>query len=104
LSLDPIGYSSRLLNRLPTARYPPTLMTKTSCKTCIHFRTAPYQAPLTGCWHGDNMTVTQKPAYLDQQQSPGDHRVINLRGDCQQHEAKPKRPSLLDRLRAMGAA
>ncbi|MFT5475735.1 MAG: hypothetical protein ACI8Y8_001068 [Planctomycetota bacterium] len=79
-------------------------MTKISCSNCVHYRTAPYEAPATGCWHNDNLAVKQKPAYLDQQQSPGDQRVINLRGDCQQHEARPKRRSLLDRLRALGAA
>ena len=79
-------------------------MTKISCKDCRHFKTAPYEAPHTGCWHPDNLVVKQKEAYLDQQQTPGDHRTINLRGNCAQYEAKPRRPSFLERLRSMGAA
>lgn len=69
-----------------------------NCQNCRHFKTAPYQAPHTGCYHADNMSVTQKERYLDQQQAPGDHRKINLRGDCEQFEAKPQQLSLLKRL------
>ena len=78
-------------------------MIKVSCSDCTHFREAPYQAPLTGCWHPDNMKVTQKEAFLDQQQQPGNHRKINLRGDCQQFEARPVRLSLFQRIFRRGA-
>lgn len=78
-------------------------MNRVNCKDCHHLRTAPYEAPLTGCWHPDNMKVTQKEAFLDQQQQPGDNRKINLRGDCAQYEAKPTRPSLWQRLLRIGA-
>lgn len=73
-------------------------MTKVYCKDCVHFRTAPYQAARTGCWHPDNMKVKQKDAYLDEQQTPGDHRKINRANDCKQYEAKPARMPLWKRL------
>lgn len=82
---------------------PPTLpattpMTSVFCKDCRHFREAPYEANITGCWQPDNLTVTQKLAYLDEQRQPGDHRKINLRGDCAQFEARPVELGLLPRL------
>jgi len=73
-------------------------MIRVDCQDCIHFRTAPYEAPHTGCWHEENLKVSQKEAFLDQQQQPGNHRKINLRGDCAQFEAQPERPGLLARL------
>lgn len=79
-------------------------MIRVDCKDCIHFRTAPYQAPITGCWHPDNMKATQKEAFLDQQQQPGDHRRINLRGDCAQFEPEPAPPSLWKRFLRLGAS
>ena len=78
-------------------------MTKVYCKDCRHFREAPYDAPRTGCWHPDNLVVRQKDAFLDEQQVPGDHRRINRRGDCAQYEARARKPSLLERLRRLGA-
>jgi hypothetical protein len=78
-------------------------MARISCTNCIHFRTAPYDAPRTGCWHKDNLVVKQKDAYLDEQQVPGDHRRINLRGDCAQFEARVPKLSLLKRLFSRGA-
>ena len=78
-------------------------MIRVNCKDCIHFRSAPYEAPRTGCWHEDSKKVTQKEAFLDQQQQPGDHRKINLRGDCSQYEAKPAKPTFWQRLMRMGA-
>ena len=78
-------------------------MTRVDCKTCNHFRTAPYEALKTGCWHPDNMSVTQKDAYLQQQEAPGNHERINLRGDCAQHEPRPKKLSLWDRFLGKGA-
>ena len=79
-------------------------MSKVACKDCQFYREAPYEAAHTGCWHPDNLEVTQKDAYLDQQQIPGDNRKINLRGDCEQFAEKPRRPSFWQRLRSMGAA
>lgn len=73
-------------------------MTSVSCKDCRHFREAPYEANITGCWHQANLQITQKEAFLDEQRQPGDHRKINLRGDCEQFEARPVRLSLLPRL------
>lgn len=78
-------------------------MAKVQCKDCRHFRQAPYEAPRTGCWHRDNLVVRQKDAYLDEQQIPGNHRKINLRGDCPQFESRPARPSLLRRILSLGA-
>ncbi len=78
-------------------------MIPVDCNACRHFRRAPYQAPRTGCWHPDNLVVSQKADYLDEQQIPGDQRKINLRGDCAQFEALPKKPSLLQRILSMGA-
>ena len=47
--------------------------------------------------------MTQKAGYLDEQQVPGDHRKINLRGDCEQFEARARKPSLLQRILSLGA-
>ncbi len=77
-------------------------MKKVECKNCRHFRQAPYQAPRTGCWHPDFMVVRQKDRFLDEQQIPGDHRKINLRGDCPKYEPRASRPGLWKRLLAMG--
>ena len=73
---------------------------RVDCRTCVHFREAPWQAPHTGCYLAKNMSVRQTDAYLDQQQIPGDHEKINLRGDCPDHVAKPEKPSLWKRLLA----
>jgi hypothetical protein len=78
-------------------------MKKVACKDCRHFREAPYQAPLTGCWHPDHMLVTQKEAFLDEQQAPGNHRKINLRGDCSTYEERERPPKLWQRIFSMGA-
>ena len=73
------------------------------CNDCVHLRTAPWQAPLTGCYAPEHMKITQKLACLDQQQQPGDHREINRRGDCPQFEAKPARLRFVDWLMGKGA-
>ena len=73
-------------------------MTKVECKDCRHFRRAPYEARIEGCWHPDNMKAKQKEAYLKEQEIPGDHRVINLRGDCAQFEPRPAQLPLWKRL------
>jgi len=73
-------------------------MTQADCKACRHFRTAPYQARIDGCFHPDHMKVTQKDAYLSEQETPGNHRGINRRGDCEQFEARSPKRSLLSRI------
>ncbi|MDA1263693.1 MAG: hypothetical protein O2816_01280 [Planctomycetota bacterium] len=78
-------------------------MIRVNCNDCIHFRKAPYQAPRTGCWHPDSMKVTQKEAFLDEQQQPGNHRKINLRGDCGLFEQGAAKLSFLKRLFKLGA-
>ena len=55
-------------------------MSKVHCKDCAHFKEGPWDATKTGCWHPDNMSMTQGAAFLDEQQEPGDHEKINLRG------------------------
>jgi hypothetical protein len=78
-------------------------MSKTSrkrCEDCVHFRSAPWEAVHTGCYLEKNMTVRQKDAFLAEQQTPGNHEKINLRGDCPDHEAKEPKPSLWRRLMA----
>ena len=49
------------------------------------------------------MKVTQKEAFLQQQETPGNHAKINLRGDCGQYDAKPAKLTFLQRLKRMGA-
>lgn len=44
------------------------------------------------------MPVKQKEAFLDEQQTPGDHRRINMNADCEQFEDVPAKPSLFKRL------
>lgn len=78
-------------------------MKRITCEGCSHFRSAPYEAPHTGCWHPDNMAVSQKDAYLQQQETPGNHERINLRGDCAQYEARSRPLSLWDRFLGKGA-
>ena len=73
------------------------------CNDCVHLRTAPWQAPLTGCYAPEHMKITQKLACLDQQQQPGNYREINRRGDCPQFEAKPSKLGLVDWLMGKGA-
>lgn len=68
------------------------------CQNCAHFRRAPYQARLEGCYLPDNMKVKQKESYLDEQQLPGNHKRINRDGDCADYEAKPASVSLWRRL------
>ena len=68
------------------------------CERCVHLRRAPQEAHQTGCYHPDNMVAKQKAAYLNQQQIPGDHRVVNRDGDCEQFEVFTDRASLWTRL------
>lgn len=68
------------------------------CALCVHFRRAPEEAAYTGCWHPDHLVSRQSDAFLKQQELPGDHTKINLRGDCPQYERRPKKKSLWRRL------
>ena len=77
---------------------PEMVMKKVDCRDCRHFKRAPYDAPRTGCYFPDFMVAKQKDAFLKEQEIPGDHRKINLRGDCPKFEAHAKKPSLWQRL------
>ena len=72
------------------------------CADCTHFRSAPYEAKNAGCYHPKNLVGKQKDAYLDEQQTPGDHEQINRNGDCAEFEARPSKPPFLKRLFASG--
>lgn len=71
---------------------------KHECRNCVHFRSAPYQARLEGCYFEGNMKSKQKERYLDEQQLPGDHRVINRDGDCADFAAQAQPVSIWRRL------
>jgi len=71
---------------------------KVECKNCRHFRAAPYEARVDGCYFPDNMPSKQSATYLDEQQIAGNYEKINLRGDCKDFDAKLARPSFLRRL------
>jgi hypothetical protein len=73
---------------------------RVDCEDCLHLKRAPYEASRTGCWHPDFMQQRQKDAFLDEQQIPGDHEKINLRGDCPKWEPKPKKLSFWKRMLA----
>jgi len=72
-------------------------MTRVDCNECCHFKSAPYEARIDGCFHADHMKVVQKDAYLNEQETPGDHRAINRRGDCASFEGKAEARSFLSR-------
>lgn len=79
---------------------PPTR--KVECRNCLHFREYPFGDGTvwkrkTGCYHPDLMVQKQSDQFLAEQQVPGDHELINLRGDCPKYEARPPRPTLLQR-------
>jgi hypothetical protein len=75
---------------------------RADCQRCRHFRSAPYEARLEGCYYPDFMVAKQKAAFLDEQQQPGDHRILNRDGDCKAFEPRPERPPLLRRLLGLG--
>ena len=79
-------------------------MAKNSCKDCTYFREAPWDAPRTGCWHPDNMETSLSASFNDEQQQPGNHRKLNLRGDCALFEERPAAPGWLERFLGWGAA
>ena len=76
---------------------------KVDCRDCVHFRSKPYEARVEGCYLEKNMPSKQKQAFLDEQQIPGNHEKINLRGDCPDFQARARKPSLWRRLLALGA-
>jgi hypothetical protein len=73
---------------------------RVECKDCRHFRTAPYEAPRTGCWFPEFMQQKQKDAFLKEQEIPGNHEVINLRGDCAKFEQRAPKRSFWKRMMA----
>ncbi len=75
---------------------------KVECQSCVHFREYPYGDGTvwkrkTGCYHPELMVQKQSDGFLKEQEVPGDHEKINLRGDCAKYEALPPEPSLLQR-------
>lgn len=68
------------------------------CRLCVHFRSAPYETRLEGCYLPDNMQSKQDAFYLDEQQLPGNHEKINFHGDCADFSARQKKPSFWQRL------
>jgi hypothetical protein len=74
---------------------------KVDCADCRHFKRAPYEAPYTGCYHPELMVAKQKDMFLKQQELPGDHRKINLRGDCAKFEQRAKKRPFWRRLLAI---
>lgn len=73
---------------------------KAVCQRCVHFRSAPYEARLEGCYLPKNMPVRQQDRFLDEQQIPGNHKKINLRGDCPDFLERQARAPLWRRLLA----
>jgi hypothetical protein len=73
-------------------------MNQVDCKDCRHFKSAPYEARIDGCFHSDHMKVVQKDNFLNEQETPGNHRAINRRGDCASFEGRAPSASLLDRI------
>lgn len=61
---------------------------KHDCAHCKHFRAAPYEARLEGCYFPGNMKSKQDQFFLDEQQLPGRHEEINRRGDCPDYTAR----------------
>jgi hypothetical protein len=71
------------------------------CKNCRHFRALPggtVWKRKTGCYHPDNMEQKQSDGFLAEQEIPGNHEQINMRGDCAQYEPRQRAPSLLKRV------
>lgn len=76
---------------------------RVECRNCRFFRSAPYEARVEGCFLPDNMPAKQKAAYLDEQQIPGDHEKINLRGDCPDFQRRAARQAWWRRVLSLGA-
>ena len=77
-----------------------TTSDRVECRRCTHFRSAPYEAKIEGCYLAANMVSKQSASYLDEQQLPGRHDKINLNHDCKDYEAPAQRPSLWHRILA----
>lgn len=71
---------------------------KVDCLDCRWFKHAPYEASRTGCWFPEFMQQKQKDGFLKEQELPGDHRKINLRGDCAKFDQREKRRTFWQRL------
>lgn len=93
----------------PVAKLPPgppfpnvshrvSTVSKVYCKNCRHFRSAPYEAKVEGCYHPDLMQAKQKDAFLDEQQMPGNTWKLNHDHDCEKYEAREQTPSIWKRL------
>jgi hypothetical protein len=78
----------------------PMVKKKVDCQDCRYFKRAPYEASRTGCWFPDFMQAKQKDAFLQEQEVPGDHEKINLRGDCTKFEARQPKRSFWKRMLA----
>ena len=76
---------------------------RVECRNCVHFRAAPYEARMDGCYLPGNMPAKQSARYLDEQQAAGDHRKINRDGDCPDFEARVQQKSLWKRILSIGA-
>ena len=79
-------------------------MSKVDCKNCAHFKEGPWEATKTGCWHPEHMSTALSAAFNDEQQEPGDHEKINLRGDCAQYQSKDAPMSFWEKFLNWGAA
>ena len=77
--------------------------TKVDCRRCVHFRGAPYEARLDGCYFPGNMPAKQSARYLDEQQQAGDHERINRNGDCPDHQARVVKEPWWRRIMDVGA-
>lgn len=88
----------------PLRREPPAA--GVACADCRHFRQRPGGTPWkrkTGCYHPELLEQKQTDPFLVEQIIPGDHRKLNLRGDCQKFEPRPRRnwaQRLLEALRS----
>jgi hypothetical protein len=66
---------------------------KKLCEDCVHFRRLPGDTPWkrkTGCYHPQLLVTKQSDAFLKEQEEPGNHEKLNLRGDCAYWEARPR--------------
>ncbi len=91
------------LTRRTQAAILSAVMAKVRCKDCRHFLQAPYEARVDGCYLEKNMASKQDAAYLDEQQTPGDHRELNRRGDCPDFEARRRKLGFFDWLMSESA-
>jgi hypothetical protein len=76
---------------------------KAECRNCVHFRSAPYEARVVGCYLAGNMESKQSARYLDEQQLPGNHDKINRNGDCPDYQAREVKAPWWQRILRVGA-